>query len=78
MSQDAKAVDLDRARSKLDGAVILSFVLAAFVIPLVHKILHNVIFTVRTTWNLDTADVSGHGFSPRGRISRNRTWIIVV
>lgn len=46
MADDTTGVDLARARSKLDGTVVLSFCLAAFVIPSVHKILHHAIFTV--------------------------------
>lgn len=47
MDDDVKVVDLARARSKLDGTVLLSAILASVVIPLVHKILHNHVFTVR-------------------------------
>lgn len=47
MDDDVKVVDLARARSKLDGTVLLSAILASVVIPLVHKILHYKVFTVR-------------------------------
>ena len=52
MDDDVKIVDLARARSKLDGTVLLSAILAAVVIPIVHKILHNAVFTVRALSNM--------------------------
>lgn len=52
MDDDVKVVDLARARSKLDGTVLLSAILASVVIPIVHKILHNAVFTVRALSNI--------------------------